>query len=73
MTADEARAEELALMAHRYLYYVECAPVISDAEYDARERAVLPLLPESSALRAVGSSLGSSYTAEQVEMAGRIR
>lgn len=36
---------EHEIMVHRYLYYVECQPVISDYEYDMLERKAR-VLPE---------------------------
>lgn len=64
-----ADAERL-VMAHRYLYYVECAPVLSDPAYDVIERKAraMPSLANSD-IQKVGSSLSSSYTAEQIKKA----
>ena len=53
---------EHEIMVHRYLYYVECQPVISDYEYDILERKAREVLPETSPVQGVGSSLPSSYT-----------
>lgn len=60
--------EDLILM-HRYLYYVECAPVISDSAYDKLERDALERLPATSPVHEVGSSLPDSYEARIVELA----
>ena len=54
-------------MVHRYLYYVECQPVISDYEYDMLERKVREVLPETSPVQGVGSSLPSSYSKEVIK------
>jgi len=58
------------ILAHRYLYFVLCDPVISDREYDALERA---LSPEQREAIGVGSSLASSYAPEIIELAQRLR
>jgi len=63
---------ELLIMAHRYLYYVECCPKITDSEYDKLEVQVRALLPETSPVHRVGSSLASSYTPEQVAKANSL-
>ncbi len=47
---------EKEVLAHRYLYYVEANPVVSDFEYDLLEREAREALPESSAVHKVGSS-----------------
>lgn len=52
---------EHEVLVHRYLYYVECVPVISDFEYDELEREARKVLPESNVVHQVGSSLPSSY------------
>jgi NAD-dependent DNA ligase len=57
---------ELRVMAHRYLYYVACEPVLSDHEYDILERQAREVCPPESPVHGVGSSLPSSYTAEQI-------
>lgn len=56
-------------MAHRFLYYVECAPVLTDHEYDVIERRARAALPETSPVQKVGSSLESDYTDEQRQIA----
>ena len=40
-------AIESLIMAHRYLYYVETSPIISDYEYDMLERRALREYPDS--------------------------
>lgn len=60
---------ELLVMAHRYLYYVECQPVISDYEYDMIEKQAREVLSYTSPVHKVGSSLPSSYTEEQKRFA----
>lgn len=63
----------LLCLVHRYLYYVENAPVISDRDYDFLERSLITLLAKEPSLsdageysqfcpsKNVGSSLISSY------------
>ena len=60
---------EMEVMAHRYLYYVESAPVISDFEYDNLERTAREVAPQESPVHGVGSSLASSYTPEMIKFA----
>lgn len=48
-------------MAHRYLYYIQCRPVISDSEYDRMESDAMPGLPYDSPLRLPGSDAVESY------------
>lgn len=57
---------ELQVLAHRYLYYVLAEPVISDPVYDQIEREAREVLPETSPVHGVGSSLPSSYPDEAV-------
>jgi NAD-dependent DNA ligase len=63
------KALEDSVMAHRYLYYVEATPVITDAEYDVLERKARAGLPEDSSVQKVGSSLEDDYSPEQVAIA----
>jgi len=57
---------ELLVMAHRYLYYIVCEPSLSDHAYDALERQAREVCPPESPVHGIGSSLASSYTAEQI-------
>lgn len=57
------------VMAHRYLYYVECAPVISDYQYDELDRLATDRLPETSPVHQVGSELISSYSDRVIKLA----
>ncbi len=68
MTEVEKRA-----LAHRYLYYVLCTPVISDYEYDMLERRALREVEEDSKLRSPGSDLPASYPDEVIELAEKIK
>jgi NAD-dependent DNA ligase len=52
---------EFEVLVNRYLYYVQSEPLISDFEYDALEREARSVLPETSVVHGVGSSLSSSY------------
>jgi NAD-dependent DNA ligase len=65
------RDEERELMAHRYLYYILAEPVITDYQYDMREKAFRDKIGEDSKspIMLPGSSLESSYTAEEVTTA----
>jgi NAD-dependent DNA ligase len=60
---------ETLVMAHRYLYYVLCEPVISDQAYDLLERKARKKCSANSPVHGVGSSLESSYTQEQINKA----
>lgn len=60
---------ELDVMAHRYLYYVLAAPVISDREYDILEAIALRELPDDSPARMLGSSIAEHYTLEAIRRA----
>lgn len=64
--------QELA-MAHRYLYYVECDPAISDHEYDVIERRARAIAPEGHPIHGVGSSLPESYSAEIIALAKTLK
>jgi NAD-dependent DNA ligase len=61
--------KELQVMAHRYLYYVMCSPVLSDSIYDVIEREARAICPPESPVHGIGSSLASGYTGSQVEYA----
>jgi NAD-dependent DNA ligase len=60
---------EIEVMAHRYIYYVMNDEVISDHKYDKMESHARHLLPRSSPVHEVGSSLLSSYTEEMIQRA----
>jgi NAD-dependent DNA ligase len=70
MTPDEA---ENLVMAHRYLYYVLADNVISDAVYDQIEREAREICLPGSPVHGVGSSLPSSYTQQNTELALSLR
>ncbi len=55
---------EKLVLVHRYLYYVEANPIISDYEYDEIEKAARLQLPFDNVVHQVGSSLPSSYSEE---------
>lgn len=63
---------ETEVMAHRYLYYVKAAPVISDFEYDQLEKKAVAELPATSPVHLVGSSRKESYTQEQINRANEL-
>lgn len=60
------RDQVKTVLAHRYLYYIETQPVISDFEYDALERQ---LTYEEKEEIGVGSSLADSYSEEIIALA----
>lgn len=70
LTPEELEAN---VMAHRYLYYVCCTPVLQDYDYDALERVACSRLPETSPVHKPGSDLERSYSAEHVALAKRLR
>ena len=53
---------ELEVLIHRYIYYVLDDNIISDYAYDRLERKARDLLPPTSPVQGIGSSLASSYT-----------
>ena len=57
------------VMGHRYLYYILGSPVISDYEYDQLDTHARKVLPTTSHVHEIGSSLSSSYTPRQVACA----
>lgn len=59
-------------MAHRYLYYVLCEPIITDMEYDILEKKALLTCDETHPLRKPGSDLRSSYNKEFIEQANEL-
>ena len=52
---------EQLVMAHRFLYYVKCKPVISDREYDELEKEALKSAGAESPLHSPGSDLLGDY------------
>ena len=58
---------EHEVLVHRYLYYVEANPIVSDYEYDQIEREARSILPEDNIVHKVGSSLPSSYPKDVVQ------
>lgn len=65
----ELKDIENKVMAHRYLYYVECNPILPDANYDALERDARRVLPLDSPVQRIGSDLSDDYSEEIVELA----
>lgn len=57
------------IMVHRFLYYVENSPVISDYEYDILQRQADIFCDKDSPIHKVGSDLPSSYTDNQKQLA----
>lgn len=65
--------QEDIVMAHRYLYYIENEPVISDMEYDALEREARKHCEEGHPLTKPGSSLKSSYSEDIINLAKSLK
>lgn len=68
------------LMAHRYLYYILCKPVISDYQYDMLEKQVtqkydsvtgkfINLYDDNHPVMKPGSSDPKSYSRKQIKLA----
>lgn len=57
---------EDTIMAHRYLYYIECNPVLPDSDFDVLERNARSLLKDKldSPVHGNGSELSDSYSDE---------
>ena len=72
MTKEQQEMED-TIMVHRYLYYIECMPMISDFEYDELDREATKILPESSPVHQVGSDLRSSYSDKIVKLAEELK
>lgn len=49
------------ILLHRYCYYVLAQPLIPDCVYDKLERDARAVLPETSVVHKLGSSLPSDY------------
>lgn len=56
-------------LVHRYLYYVENEPIISDMEYDIMEKEARRVAPENHPINKPGSSLKSSYSDYIIKLA----
>lgn len=59
----------LAVMTHRYRYYVLAKPTISDQEYDALEREAVERLPAGHPVHQCGSDRAQDYEPEVVREA----
>jgi NAD-dependent DNA ligase len=53
---------ETEVMAHRYLYYVVCRPVISDRDYDALEARAKAVVGVDSPVNNPGSDREQDYS-----------
>ncbi|MDE3021877.1 MAG: hypothetical protein KGI54_08460 [Pseudomonadota bacterium] len=53
---------ELMVMVHRYAYYVDIVPLISDDEYNKLEADAVSVLPETSKVHELGSSNPDDYS-----------
>jgi NAD-dependent DNA ligase len=69
--ADPAELEML-VMAHRYLYYIQCRPVLIDREYDFLDAKAVEVCPETSPVHRVGSDMESSYSPIHVAKAREV-
>jgi len=63
---------EKEILAHRYLYYILNRPILSDREYDIKEKYAKSILPENSPVFSMGSDLESSYPKEVIEFAKKL-
>jgi hypothetical protein len=52
---------EDTVMAHRFLYYVAANPMLSDYQYDLLEEQARRVLPASSPVHRLGSSIADDY------------
>lgn len=59
------------VMAHRYLYYVRAAPVISDRDYDIIERAAMLAIGKDP-FPMPSSDCEGDYTDDQKQLAERL-
>lgn len=69
----DAKAHELEVLAHRYLYYVLGEPVLPDLVYDVLEHEARGICPRESPVHGVGSSLSSSYSEAVVKRAKELQ
>jgi hypothetical protein len=62
---------EDTVMAHRYLYYIECAPIMLDVDFDKLERNARSSLKDKldSPVHSNGSELADSYSDKVVKIA----
>lgn len=63
---------ELLLLAHRYLYYVKNAPVLSDYRYDLLEAEALRQVMYTSPIHKPGSDRAEDYPKEAIELAEKL-
>ncbi len=63
---------ELLCLAHRYLYYVKCQPVISDYRYDLLESEALKAISFESLLNKPGSDNPKDYPPEAIQLAEKL-
>lgn len=73
LSQERKKELELQVMAHRYMYYVECNPMFTDWQYDHLQKLADAHCPPESPVHKVGSDLAESYTEEQREYAAKIR
>ena len=70
---NESEALALAVMACRYAYYVECAPLVPDVEYDRMERRAREVCGAESPVHRVGSDRERDYSEDTKALARRMR
>ena len=63
---------ELLCLAHRYLYYVKCSPILSDYRYDLLESEALKAISQDSLLNKPGSDNPKDYPQEAIELAEKL-
>lgn len=57
------------ILAHRYLYYILAAPVLSDFDYDVLEKRAVAELPADHPVHKPGSDLAKDYPDHVIERA----
>lgn len=72
ISVQRLKSIELLCMAHRYLYYVKCRPVISDHDYDTLEREALEFVGQESLIRQPGSDNEKDYPEDAIELAEKL-
>jgi hypothetical protein len=68
----DMKSIELLCLAHRYLYYVKCEPILSDYRYDLLESEALKAVSYDSLLNKPGSDNPKDYPPEAIQLAERL-
>lgn len=64
---------EEVIMIHRYLYYVEMTPILSDRSYDLFEYYAVGVCPDDSIVHDFGSSNAEDYDERIITKALQLR